>query len=347
MKSVGNFLKLSLVCGLFLLVASCKKDDDNDPPAPQSLYELAEADANLSTFVTAVDKTQLTDMLNTVVILGEPYTVFAPNNAAFDAFFAESTEYNSLGDFDTPAEIELLRQVLLNHILEGEFTTSSFADEDAGYVNTMAEVEINVTTTRNLSMYFATPGSDLVLNGLSEVTQANREATNGIMHVVDNIILPPSVGTFLAADTNLSTFLSGLSRVSSELGFDYLSPLYDLEGIKYTLFPPSNQAFQTFFPVGQSVTTVDASALRDILEGHMDDDSNHSFANLVLFASNGTKVNTISGQAISLEVDGTGQVVTLSVPVGMGTAIGTIIGKDIQAVNGAIHILDGVLGELQ
>lgn len=133
----------------------------------QNIVELASSNDDFSTLVTAVDAAGLVDVLS-----GEgPYTVFAPTNAAFDALPAGTLD-SLLAD---PAA---LADVLTYHVVEGKV---------------MAEDVVNLTSATTVQ------GSDVtieVVDGNVRVNEAmvvttDLEASNGVIHVIDAVLLPP------------------------------------------------------------------------------------------------------------------------------------------------------------
>ena len=111
-------LKLSLLAMLAFVsfaTTSCSNDDDDSTPAPKTITQIAEGNANLSLLVQALTKAGLAETLDNT----GTYTVFAPNNTAFTAAGYTSTVIDAL---TTPDEIAGLKNVLLNHVIATKFT---------------------------------------------------------------------------------------------------------------------------------------------------------------------------------------------------------------------------------
>ncbi len=130
--------------------------------------QIAATDRNLSTFVGAVQKAGLTDTLNGA----GPYTIFAPTDAAFEAL--------PPGTLDALLSNQtLLASVLSHHVAEGRFT------------------EANVTGMPEIRMLQGEPVTVTVqVDGRLKIDDAlvNRtdvQAGNGVIHVIDAVILPP------------------------------------------------------------------------------------------------------------------------------------------------------------
>ncbi|MGV3525383.1 MAG: fasciclin domain-containing protein [Candidatus Sericytochromatia bacterium] len=139
----------------------------NDTRTEQrDLVETATQAGKFKTLTRALQIAGLTDTLRSE----GPYTVFAPTDEAF-AKLPQDTLARLLSDR------VMLRQVLLYHVLSGAYDASAIGDEDT--TNTLADKWLTLRT-RNGSQY---------IND-ARVIQANVEARNGVIHVVDRVMLP-------------------------------------------------------------------------------------------------------------------------------------------------------------
>lgn len=142
-------------------------------PPTQNLVELAQSfDPEFSILVQAVIKAGLAETLAT----GGPYTVFAPTNDAFVAALGE-LGFASLDDVPESA----LRQILLYHVVEGRVYST---DLSSGAVGTVNGDTFHVNTS-NLTL---TDTQDRVANLIPSLLDV--QATNGVVHVIDKVILP-------------------------------------------------------------------------------------------------------------------------------------------------------------
>jgi transforming growth factor-beta-induced protein len=155
---------------------------------PQNtIVDIAVATESVSVLRDAVIKTFLADTLN-----GDgPFTVFAPTNTAFVALLNTlGDDYNSLDDFDTTEEIDLLKNILLYHVIPAEVKSTDLAE---GEVETaFADNKIEVIASDNT----------FVIGDASEVN-ANIEAadimaSNGVIHLIDKVLLPQSALDFFS-----------------------------------------------------------------------------------------------------------------------------------------------------
>jgi uncharacterized surface protein with fasciclin (FAS1) repeats len=132
-----------------------------------SIFETLEGDARFSTLVTAVTAAGLDDELST----GGPFTLFAPTNAAFAALPA--------GVLDAVlADVDLLTDILLYHVASG--TTLS-----SGLSNGQTIPTLLTGATLSVSIM----GGTVEINDAT-VTQADLEASNGVIHVIDGVLVP-------------------------------------------------------------------------------------------------------------------------------------------------------------
>jgi uncharacterized surface protein with fasciclin (FAS1) repeats len=147
-------------------------------PAPtKSIVEIAVGNPEFSTLVSLVQKAGLATALSSP----GPFTVFAPTNAAFEklAKAAPATYQAVLAD---PA---LLTKVLTYHVIAGAIksTQAISVAQQNGKVNSLEGEPIS----------FSIKDGKLTLNGSSTVVIPDILATNGVIHVIDTVIVPPSL----------------------------------------------------------------------------------------------------------------------------------------------------------
>ena len=248
MKKFKNLSKITAIFAFAFLAFSCSDDDDNSPAAalPETITELAVATPELSILVDALT------MADLAATLDQPgsYTVFAPTNDAFTAFLAQNN-IPSLND----VAVDVLTQILLNHVIVGENASTSLA---TGYVSTLATQS---NSDLNLSMFIDT-SNGVRLNGVSNVAIPDIEATNGIIHVVDAVIGLPTIVDQALANPAFSSLVAALSAADGNL-VNVLSS----EGT-FTVLAPDNDAFATFLD-GAALGDVPTDALANILLNHV------------------------------------------------------------------------------
>jgi uncharacterized surface protein with fasciclin (FAS1) repeats len=316
MKNFAKLIKLTLLVATSTVMFSCS-DDDSVAQESNTIAAIASRNPNFTTLVAALDRADLVQTLDQ----NGPFTVFAPTNAAFDAFLADNG-FTSLEDIP----VDVLRQVLLNHVVSGNNPSSSLS---TGYIKTLATGSASETNT--LSMFvnrssgiFATNGVSLRLNGVASVTTANLVATNGIIHVVDAVIGLPTVVTHAAANPGFSTLVGLLSQQ------DLVSTLDGTASSPFTVFAPNNDAFTTFESQNPgTLGSLTSAQVTAVLTYH------------VVAGANVLSTGIPSGPITTFEtgtfsVNGT----TITDEAGRETEI---VGFDVQASNGVIHVLNNVI----
>ncbi len=314
MKKVfyGLFLALSVT---FLLNA-CKDDDDDDP---KNIVELAQGDANLSTLVRALERTDLVGVLNGT----DQFTVFAPTNAAFSALFtALSTPGNTVTVENIDAAV--LKKTLLYHVVSGEVRSSAIT---TGYVKSAATFG---STSNALSLYVE-KSSGVKINGSVNVTTADVDASNGVIHVVDKVITLPTVVNQALNNPNFTSLVAALTR--SDLGVDYVTTLSGAG--PFTVFAPTNAAFTALLTELNvtSLNDIPAATLNAVLQYHVVSGANVVAAQL----TEGQEVTALSGKKFTIKLAGGAKIQD-----GQGRTSNIVI-TDVQANNGVVHAIDKVL----
>ncbi|WP_343486775.1 fasciclin domain-containing protein [Allomuricauda sp. d1] len=306
MKKTFIYPKLILIFLLAMMV-SCSDDDNGGEMIPDTtVVDLAVANGDLTTLVAALTRANLVTTLQ-----GDgPFTVFAPTNAAFNAFL-QANNFASLDDVPD----ELLTAVLLNHVVSGNNLSTSL---NTGYVSSLSTAGIN---DNNLSHYIDT-SSGVSINGVADVTTADVTADNGVVHIIDAVIGLPTIVDHAVANTNLSDLVGALTANGNTTFTDLLS----LPTVNFTVFAPTNDGFASF-------TNPNDNDIDNILGYHV-----VAGARLSSELSNEyvttTGVNDASN-ALSMYIN-TDNGVSIN-----GTS--TVVAADIVATNGIIHAVDAVI----
>ncbi|WP_303318030.1 fasciclin domain-containing protein [Flavivirga abyssicola] len=316
MKRLNALKKLSFLFIVLMLIGSCSNDDDNNVPEfiPETIVELAQATPSLNSLVAALQRANLVNTLNGT----QEYTVFAPTNNAFTAFLA-ANNFASLED----VPVDVLTQVLLNHVIAGEFAST---DLSTGYISTSAT---QADTNLNLSMFVDT-SSGVILNGVSSVDTPNIDATNGIIHIVDAVIGLPTVVTHASANSSFTSLVAALGAADGGL-VDVLNGTGP-----FTVLAPDNNAFTDFLD-GTALADVPTDTLANILLNHV-----------------------VSGVVTSTNLvdSGSGYTNTLATGPGMNNlslyfdasdgvkfnGISSVTTADVVCSNGIIHAINEVIG---
>lgn len=304
-----NFRKFHLAILAIAAVtvfASCSKDDSDDQKDPQNIVQVASSNADFSILVQALDKAGLVSILEG----SGPFTVFAPTNAAFTALF---TQLGVSGINDLSAEA--LRPILLNHVISGSVKA---ADISTGY----AETFNNTAPGGNKVKLFISKGSDVKVDG-SKVITADVMASNGVIHAIDKVVLPPSVVSHAINNPDFSILVEAVVKAGLVDALSAAGP--------FTVFAPTNDAFNALF-AALGVTGIEdltAEQLTPILLYHV-----------------------VSGNVLASQVS-TGTVPTLNTSSSISIVAGSmgvelngssnVVATDVQAANGVIHVIDAVL----
>ena len=246
MKNLLKLSKLTFLLFVGFSIQSCSDDDDDvtTPTGPSNIVEIAMDTPDLSNLVAALSVADgnLVDVLS-----GGEFTVLAPTNEAFETFLA-ANGFMSLSEVPT----DVLSNILLNHVISGTINSTNLVDAGSGYSTTNAS---NMDGD-NLSLYFDT-SSGVTFNGISSVVAADIVASNGIVHVVDEVIGLPTVVTFAVSNPAFSTLVAAMT--TEGLSVDIVSILSSSdEPSPFTVFAPTNDAF------GSLLAELELNALGDI-----------------------------------------------------------------------------------
>lgn len=319
-KFLKKLVALTVLFGIFLAFSAC--DDDDDYLQPQTIAVIAQGNANLTTLVSALVRADL------VTVLNNPgnYTVFAPTNAAFSAFLGVGVSVDDVPVAD-------LRQILLNHVISTKLTASELPED--GYIKTLALG--SSSTTNTLSMYVKKTGAVVELNGSAEVTSANIDASNGVIHVVDEVIGLPTVVDAALANDNFSSLVGVLTSQDQP---DFVSILSETG--PFTIFAPTNAAFTNLetelAAIPFTPTTVQ---LTSVLQYHVIS-GNILEASLSAVVSGPTagSVSTLNNQNIVISLTGGAKITGAFMPTRPAS---NIVVTDVQCTNGVVHVIDKVL----
>lgn len=277
-------------------------------PAPKTIVDIAVADGRFSTLVTAVQAAGLVETLS-----GEgPFTVFAPTDDAFAKLPKETLE-NLL----KPENKDQLVKILTYHVVPGKVMASD--------VVKLSEVQ----TAAGEPITIKVEGNKVFVND-AQVILTDIEASNGAIHVIDTVILPPSMTAeakkdivdIAAADGRFTTLVAAVQAAG-------LVDTLKGEG-PFTVFAPTDEAF--------------AKLPEGTLETLLKPENKQQLTNILLY-------HVLPGKVIASEVkDGliadTALGTSVFFKVDMGKAYineAQIIITDIEASNGVIHVIDTVI----
>lgn len=295
MAKVALFLSL-LLATTGVVMANGSKEQKM---VSNTIVDVAVNDGRFTTLVAALKAAKLD-----ATLMGEgPFTVFAPTDAAFAKLPAGTVDA-------LLKDIPALTKILLYHVV-------------AGRVPAADVVKVSSAETVNgLPVMVKVSGSTVKINDAT-VLIADIPASNGIIHAVDTVILPPS-GDIVDTAISNGSFKTLLAAATAAGLVDTLK-----SAGPFTLFAPTDAAFAKL-PAGTVEALLkDIPKLKAILTYHVV--SGRSYAADVVKLSS---VPTVQGSPISIGVD------MGSVKLN-GSA--TVIAADILTTNGVIHVIDTVI----
>lgn len=301
---------LILAVGLFAY-QSCDENDNLYPQLtvePLSITEIIDEDSSLSTLSASLSQVGLDSMF----ALTTTYTFFAPNDDAFGNVTLEAT---------TDEEVE---NILLNHALS-TVTADFISKFETGYYHTLGTGPLGL----NLSLYINNANS-AIFNGKAELVAGayDKGATNGVMHTVNAVLLPPTLTDHVFANPDYTSLYEAL--VLTELD----KVLAAADGL-YTLFSPNNVAFDALMMElngafgWETLEDVPVEVLTEVLLYHA-----VASENLTSPEVDGKDLATVQGEIIS--ISGT----TIK---DASYTLANIDLLDVQGINGIMHGIDKVL----
>ncbi len=323
-----NFLKwpLMILAASMFIFTSCDEDDDDNNSGnntPKTIAATVETDARFSILKAALDRTSLTSVLDDE---NASFTVFAPNDAAFQTLLANGG-YADLDALESDLTTEGLKNVLLYHVLGVKVTSDMVT---TGYVTTEA-----MNNDGDKLSLFVNASSGVMLNDMVAVTDADIEASNGVIHEIRSTLMPPNVAQLVAYNTE---FYTSLTAALGAADGGLVNVLSDASST-FTVFAPDDDAFADLLMATNSadlnelVTNLGGTdVLRDVLLYHVTT-GNVRAEDL----QTGSIPTAFTGNSVMVDV---GNKVTLT--DGQG-GMSTVEITNIQGTNGVIHNISAVL----
>jgi transforming growth factor-beta-induced protein len=280
--------------------------EEEEPAVEEpNVVDCAVADGNFTTLVTLLELTGLNETLSDPAL---NVTVFAPTDEAFAQLPAPIVEFL----VNNTAARDLLTEVLLYHVVNGTYMAADLEGVD------------NLTTLQNETLAINVTDGNVTVNQ-ANVTAADIECSNGVIHVIDGVLTPSFVPNMTitetaAAEGNFTTLvtalnLTGLNATLSEPG-------------PYTVFAPTDEAFANLPEGALDELLNDTEALTGVLTYHV-------VPGWYLAANfeNITTLQTVQGANLTFTyTDGNVTVNGANVTV-----------ADVHTINGEIHVIDAVL----
>ena len=318
-----KFLPLSILIILSLVLAACgaqaTPEPTQAPPTPEpteepmeeapSIVDIAVEDGRFTTLVTALQAAGLVEALQ-----GDgPFTVFAPTDDAFAALPEGALD-------DLLADTDALSSVLLYHVVDGAVMAADVVGLDGQEVDTLSGDKVLITVD----------GENVMVNK-SNVIITDIEGSNGVIHVIDAVLMPPvdetgmmdkTIVDIAVEDDNFSTLVAALTEAGLVEALQGDGP--------FTVFAPTNDAFAALPEGALDALLADTEALSNVLLYHVVSGAVKA-ADVV--ALDGQEVETLSGDSIIVKLDGEDVMINDAM----------VVITDIEASNGIIHVVDAVI----
>ena len=280
-----------------LVLAGCDSEGTEVPDVSEdnTVADVVAASQNTGTLESALQQAGLVEALDDS---SQSFTVFAPNDAAF----------GNVDAGELTADDALLEEVLTYHVVPQAITAGDIQDGQT------------VTTLEGDTLRFGVDGGTVQVNGAT-VTRADIEATNGVVHKIDGVLLETVDVVDRAVLTPELSTLAAAVDAAGLAGSD--SPL---RNSTLTLFAPSNSAFEG---LDVDALTGNSEILSRTLNYHVIAGQRIGSGDL----ASGESPATLEGGTIDIDLSG-------EVPTLNGVPVST---TDIRTENGVVHLIDGVL----
>jgi uncharacterized surface protein with fasciclin (FAS1) repeats len=234
-----------------------------------------------------------------------PFTVFAPTDAAFAKVPKKTLDALA-------ANPALLKKVLLYHVVAGNVPASEVVKLNGQVVKTVSGLPVGIKIA----------GQNVFLNGSTKVVTPDVMASNGTIHVINKVLLPP--GDIVATATAAKSFKT-LTSLVKKAGL-----VKTLQKGTWTVFAPTDAAFAKVPKATLNALAKDKALLKKVLLYHV---VKGSFPSGKVVTLDGAMVKTVSGKKVAIDVRG-GKVF-------VNTA--RVVTPDVIASNGVIHVVNKVL----
>ncbi len=305
-----NSILFAALLGATVSISSCKKDDDTPtPPKANTITDVVAGNASFSVLKEAVVKAKLDGALKGT----GPFTVFAPDNAAFALANINSA-------FVAGASETALSNLLLYHTLDGKILAAGVP----------AGPNAKVTTKGGDSVFVTRNASGVFVNGI-KVAKADIPADNGVIHQLSVVLNKPAGNIVETALANLGGD-NGLDSLVAAVTAGSLGTT--LSGSLFTVFAPTNKAFRELLTALSlpNVKSIPLANLLSVLTLHVVQgrafSSDLATGPLTMLGGT-TTVSLASGATIK----GTGN----------GANAANIIATNIMCRNGVVHVIDRVI----
>lgn len=296
-----SWLMLTMMAATFGF-SSCDNDDDT-PAGPSNIAGIVANNASFSILNTAITRAGLGSALSSGSL-----TVFAPDNAAFEASGINAAAVNAL-------PVATLDSILKYHVLGTQVSSTGVPASDA------------VTTLLGTKLFASRNTNGVFVNGI-KVKTADVAASNGVVHVIEKVLIPPTktIAQIVSADTSFSILLAAVVKAG-------LADAVSQPG-KYTVFAPTNAAFRAAgFANAAAINAAPTATITAVVKQHVL--STNVFAGDL---TEGATPTTLQGNTLTVNLSPARVKVSSS-----ANPSSNITSANIVTTNGVIHVIDRVL----
>lgn len=303
MKSIKTTLTTTAALALLTTGAFAHNHggDKDKAAATANIVETAVAAGNFTTLAAALEAAGLAETVAT----GGPFTVFAPTDDAF-AKLPEGTVEGLLADK------EALKNVLLYHVVDGKVPAKDVVTVSSA--KTLQGEKVKVAAGDNVTINDAT------------VIKADIMASNGIIHVIDTVLIPPAAPTKSIVETAVEA--GQFTTLAAALTAAGLVETLDKGEGPFTVFAPTDEAFAKLPEGTVEGLLADPEALKSVLLYHV------------------VEGKVKAEDVVKLDSAKTLQGGEVKVSTSYGTVSinnAKVVTADVKAKNGVIHVIDTVL----
>ena len=277
-----------------------------------TIVDIAIESGDFETLVAALEAAGLVEVLDDE---DGTFTVFAPTDAAFELLGQETIDA-LLADPDTLADI------LLYHVLGEQAVDSETAISLAGTTVETANGDIIALTLRDGALF---------INN-SQVVTTDIEASNGVIHVIDMVLIPPSPTVVDGTIVDAALATPELSTLVTALQATGLVDVVADPDATFTVFAPTDDAFALLGDETINALLADTDALADILLYHVVPGA--AVDSITALSLLGEMVEMANGDSVDIGVDADGL---------LHINDSTVVVADVVTDNGIVHIIDAVL----
>jgi uncharacterized surface protein with fasciclin (FAS1) repeats len=323
---LGSCSKESVTNDLVNAPVSTNNSMGVDDRSNGTIVDIAVGNPAFSSLVAAVLKTNSAGLLSRANLNA---TVFAPTNDAFALLPAPFNNAANISAITDAGQISTLGQILKYHVVSGARAAAQLPNGSYGTLRTA------ISPQNHLIFVSRSAAGNVFINGNTQVVIADVRASNGIIHAINRVLMPPSqaLGQIAIANGNFTALLAALSKTG--LTNTFMEPTNNL-----TVFAPTDAAFAKLpAPLNNAANirgirdAATIATLRSVLFYHV-------LGGRVFSADlrEGIQPATLLTNTLSITLAGGPKV-----KGGGNTAASNIVATDIMGINGVIHVIDGVL----